>query len=74
MKGDNQRRGQRRYPKIGNDCILEVNAFVTGAITIDDDATIMPCSVLTKNVPSNSIVEGVNNIQFKQTKGMLDII
>ena len=66
VKGDENREGQRRHPKIGDRCVLGGNSTVIGAITIGDDVTIMPCSIVTKDFPSCSIVSGTNNICRKE--------
>ncbi len=65
IKGDEGRRGQRRHPKIGNNCILGSNATVIGAITIGDDVTIFPCAIVSKDIPSHSIVSETNYILAK---------
>lgn len=66
VKGDNDREGQRRHPKIGNDCMLGSRATVIGPITIGDDVTIGACAVVTKDVPSHSVVKGTNMIRPKR--------
>lgn len=68
VKGDNDRLRKkiRRHPKIGNDCILGHSATVIGPITIGDDVTIGACAVVTKDVPSHSVVKGVNQIRPKR--------
>lgn len=66
IKGDNERKGMRRHPKIGNDCILGSRASVIGPITIGDDVTIGACAVVTKDIPSHSVVKGINMIRPKR--------
>lgn len=66
VKGDNDRIGQRRHPKIGNDCMLGSRATVIGPITIGDDVTIGACAVVTKDIPSHSVVKGTNIIRAKR--------
>ena len=51
VKGDHELKGQRRHPKIGDDCMLGSRATVIGAITIGDDVTIGACALVTKDVP-----------------------
>lgn len=65
VKGDESREGKRRHPLIGNDCVLGCKATVIGDITIGDDVTIMPCAIVTKDIPSHSVVSGINHIQQK---------
>lgn len=68
LKGDEERVTNhiRRHPKIGNDCILGSKASVIGAITIGDDVTIGACAIVTKDVPSHSVVKGINQIRPKR--------
>ena len=68
LKGDGDRwKAQiRRHPKIGNDCILGSKATVIGPITIGDDVTIGACAIVTKDVPSHSVVKGLNQIRPKR--------
>ena len=67
-KGDKERiaRNERRHPKFGNDCVLCSKATVIGPITIGDDVTIGACALVTKDVPSHSVVKGLNQIRQKQ--------
>lgn len=68
LKGDDKRYVNhiRRHPKIGNDCILGARASVIGPITIGDDVTIGACAIVTKNVPSHSVVKGLNQVRPKR--------
>lgn len=68
LKGDEERvvNHIRRHPKIGNDCILGLKATVIGPITIGDDVTIGACAIVTKDVPSHSVVKGLNQIRPKR--------
>ena len=68
LKGDSQRNAnhERRHPKIGNDCILGSKATVIGAVTIGDNVTIGACAIVTKDVPSHSVVKGTNMIRRKR--------
>lgn len=66
VKGDNALKGKRRHPKIGNDCLLGSKATVIGPITVGDDVTIGACALVTKNVPSHSVVKGVNQVRPKR--------
>ena len=68
VKGDKERLENkiRRHPKFGNDCILGCRATVIGPVTIGDDVTIGACAVITKDIPSHSVVKGVNQIRPKR--------
>ena len=68
LKGDDARNAShiRRHPKIGNDCILGSKATVIGPVTIGDDVTIGACAIVTKDVPSHSVVKGLNQIRPKR--------
>lgn len=66
IKGDDQREGTRRHPKIGDDCILGSKASVIGPITVGNDVIIGACAVVTKDVPSHSVVKGINMVRQKR--------
>lgn len=66
VKDDDGRVGVRRHPKIGNDCILGSRASVIGPITIGDNVTIGACAIVTKDVPSHSVVKGTNQVRLKR--------
>lgn len=66
VKNDDNLVGQRRHPKIGNDCILGSRASVIGPVTIGDDVIIGACAIVTKDVPSHSVVKGTNMIRPKR--------
>lgn len=74
LKGDSERyKGHiRRHPKIGNDCILGSKATLIGPITIGDDVTIGACAIVTKDVPSHSVVKGLNQIRPKRPEEIPD--
>ena len=74
VKGDREliRNHIRRHPKIGNDCILGSKATVIGHITIGDDVTIGACAIVTKDVPSHSVVKGLNQIRPKRPEEIPD--
>lgn len=46
-------------PHIGDNCFIGGGAKVIGNITVGDNVTIAPNAVVTKDVPSNTIVGGV---------------
>lgn len=62
----------RRHLKIGNDCMLCSKATVIGPVTIGDDVIIGACAVVTKDVPSHSVVKGLNQIRPKRTEEIPD--
>lgn len=62
----------RRHPKIGNDCMLCSKATVIGPITIGDDVTIGACAIVTKDVPSHSVVKGLNQVRPKRPEEIPD--
>jgi serine acetyltransferase len=56
----------RWHAKIGNDCLLCSKATIIGPVTIGDDVTIGACAIVTKDVPSHSVVKGLNQIRPKR--------
>ena len=62
----------RRHAKIGNDCLLGAKATVIGPITIGDDVIIGACAIVTKDVPSHSVVKGLNQIRPKRPEEIPD--
>jgi serine acetyltransferase len=68
LKGDREliKNRVRRHPKFGNDCILGAKATVIGNVTIGDDVVIGAGALVTKDVPSHSVVKGVNQIRPKR--------
>lgn len=57
------KRGIRRHAKIGNNCTLCINATILGAVEIGNNVIIGANALVTKDVPSNSVVTGVNRIR-----------
>lgn len=74
LKGDKERNKNhiRRHAKFGNDCILGGKATVIGSVTIGDDVTIAACAIVTKDVPSHSVVKGLNQIRPKRPEEIPD--
>jgi serine acetyltransferase len=68
VKGDREliKNHIRRHPKFGNDCLLCSKATVIGPVVIGDDVTIGACAIVTKDVPSHSVVKGLNQIRPKR--------
>ena len=62
----------RRHPKIGDDCMLCAKATVIGPVTIGDDVIIAACAIVTKDVPSHSVVKGLNQIRPKRPEEIPD--
>ncbi|MBR3144994.1 MAG: serine acetyltransferase [Clostridia bacterium] len=56
----------RRHPKCGNNCVFGANSSIIGDITIGNNVTVGAGAVVTKDIPDNSIVVGVNNIKQKK--------
>ena len=55
--------GVRRHAKIGNNCTLCINATILGPVEIGDNVIIGANALVTKDVPSNCVVTGVNQIR-----------
>ena len=55
---------------IGNYCWIGVNAYIKEGVTIGDNCIVGANSVVTKDIPSNSIVTGSNTIRnnFEKNK------
>jgi serine O-acetyltransferase len=53
----------RRHPKCGDHCVFGANSSIIGAITIGDNVTVGAGAVVTKDVPSDSVVVNVNDIR-----------
>ena len=62
----------RRHPKIRDDCMLCAKATVIGPVTIGDDVIIAACAIVTKDVPSHSVVKGLNQIRPKRPEEIPD--
>lgn len=52
----------RRHAKCGDNCVFGANSSIIGAITIGSNVTIGAGAVVTKDVPDNVTVVGVNKI------------
>ena len=68
VKNDKQRNlmHERRHAKIGDDCLLGNRSTIVGSITIGNDVTIGACAVVTKDVPSHTVVKGINGFRPKR--------
>lgn len=58
--------GKRRHPKIMNNVVIGAGSTIIGAITVGNNVTIGAGSIITKDVPDNMIVTGINI--FKEKK------
>lgn len=58
--------GQDKTAIIGNNVSLTVGSMVIGKVTIGDNVTVAPNSVVIKDVPSNCVVSGVPAKIIKQ--------
>lgn len=59
---------KRRHAKIGNNCMLGAGCMILGNVEIGDNVIVAARSMVTKNVPSNSIVKNINEISQRGTK------
>ena len=55
----------RRHPKCGDNCVFGANSTIIGKIFIGNNVTIGAGSVITKDIPDNVVVIGINNIIYK---------
>ena len=61
----------RWHPKIGNQCLIGAGATISGRIEIGDDVTIAAGAIVTKDVPSHSVVKNTNEIRPKRPDEMI---
>lgn len=52
----------RRHAQVGDNCIFGANSSIIGDITIGNNVTIGAGAVITKDIPDNAIVVGINKI------------
>ena len=62
-RGARDQKGARRHAKIGNNCSLCINATILGPVEIGDNVIIGANALVTKDIPSNSVVTGINQIR-----------
>lgn len=55
----------RRHALVGDNCVFGANSSIMGDITIGDNVTVGAGAIVTKDVPSDSIVTGVNCVRSK---------
>ena len=67
IKGDHGLRDQGLtwHARIGNDVTLGARCLIIGHITIGDDVTIGAGAIVTKDVPSHTVVKNVNEFRRK---------
>lgn len=59
----------RRHALVGDNCVIGANTSIIGDITIGNNVTIGAGSIITKDIPDNAVVVGINNIiNIKETK------
>lgn len=75
LKGDEERKktGERRHAKIGDDCVLGCKSIIIGPINIGDDVTIAAGAIVTKDVPSHTVVKNVNEFRAKREEEIFKI-
>ena len=56
----------RRHPKCGNNCVFGANSSIIGRIMIGNNVTIGAGSIVTKDIPDNTVVVGVNHVLRKK--------
>lgn len=67
VKDDDMRAAlkQQRHATIGDDCILGNGCTIIGPVRIGDDVTIGARAIVTKDVPSHTVVKNVNELRAK---------
>ena len=60
LGASSKREGERRHPRIGNNVLLGANATVIGPIEVGDNCQIGADATVTKDVPENQIIVGLN--------------
>ena len=63
--GDEEKniQNERRHAKIGNNVILGNGCMIIGAVTIGDNCIIGARAIVTHDIPSDSVVIGVNQVR-----------
>ena len=54
--------GRKRHPTVGSRCVLGAGATVLGDIAVGDGCTVGAAAIVTKAVPDDSTVVGVNKV------------
>lgn len=63
---ERNRSKERRHAKIGNDCMIGNGAVIVGPVTVGNDVTIGAGALVTKDVPSHTVVKGLNGFRPKR--------
>ena len=66
LKEDTKENGIFKKASFGNDCIIGAGTAIIGPVQIGDDVTIGAHAVVSKDVPSHSVVKNVNDIRPKR--------
>lgn len=54
---------ERKSPKVGNNCLIGAGCRIVGHIDIGDNVLIAAGAIVTKDVPSNTVVKGINGFR-----------
>jgi serine O-acetyltransferase len=57
--------GPDDYPRIYENVVIYPGAVIAGGITVGANSIIGPNAIVTKDVPPNSLVVGINEIKLK---------
>lgn len=70
LKNDDElyKQGKRRHPKIKNNVIIGSSSLIIGPITIGNNVIIGAGSIVTKDVPDNTTVVGINRFLEKKKR------
>ena len=69
ITGDEERlkTGERRHAKIGNNVVLGSGCTIIGPITIGSNCIIGVRAIVTKDIPENSVVIGINQTRPRRS-------
>lgn len=62
--------GDRRHPRIEDNCILCVNSIIIGGVTVGRNTIIAAGAIVTHDVPENTVVTGVNQFRSNRYKNI----
>ena len=68
LTGDEERlrTKERRHAKIGNNVILGSGSTIIGPVSIGNNCIIGARAIVTKDIPDNSVVIGINQVRAKR--------
>lgn len=66
LKPETKINGYFQKAAFGNDCILGAGSAIIGPVIIGDDVTIGAHAIVTKDIPSHSVVINTNEIRAKR--------